>query len=191
MWIHKLGFHAMKTRSNPELYHYASEVFYWPVGAAGEWHLSSECAHTPCRCEFIWFDMWCAAHVFTGACVVEPRAWFLLSLANTRPWLSRTSFGEQTEERCPSSPFGSSLFEIVISLDLTNLSPLNEYFQLSLYDFEWKWFAFMSDIILNTISMMLLCTVLSVCRTQQHSLTLVLIVTKPICDLTLLGQCGN
>ena len=44
------------------------------VGEAAEWHLSSELALAPRQGEFIWFDMWCAAHIFTGARVVEPRA---------------------------------------------------------------------------------------------------------------------
>lgn len=71
----------------------ASEVFHWPMGAVAEWHLSSERDLALSQGEFIWFDTWCAAHIFTGACVVEPRARFLLSLANTRPRLSRTSPG--------------------------------------------------------------------------------------------------
>lgn len=63
------------------------------MGAVAEWHLSSEQAHTPCRSEFIWFDRWCAAHIFSGACVVEPKSLLLLSLANIRAQLSRTSSG--------------------------------------------------------------------------------------------------
>lgn len=64
----------MRTRSSPQLDHHASEVFYWPAGVAAEWHLSSERALALRQGEFIWFDTWCAARIFTGACVVEPRA---------------------------------------------------------------------------------------------------------------------
>lgn len=95
MWIqerpHNLTLYALKTRSSPELQHRASRVFYWPMSVPAEWHLSSEYAHTLHRCDFIWFDTWCATHIFTGACAVEPRARFLLCLANTSVWLSRTS----------------------------------------------------------------------------------------------------
>jgi len=54
--------------------HQRSEVFYWLAGVAVEWHLSSERVPAPRQGEFIWFDTWCAAHIFTGAYVVEPRA---------------------------------------------------------------------------------------------------------------------
>lgn len=95
MWIqerpHNLTLYALKTRSSPELQHRASKVFYWPMSVPAEWHLSSEYAHTLHRCDFIWFDTWCATHIFTGASAVEPRARFLLCLANTSVWLSRTS----------------------------------------------------------------------------------------------------
>ena len=113
--LHKWNLHAMKTRSSPQLHHHASEVFYWPAGAAAEWHLSSERALAPRQGEFIWFDTWCAAHIFTGACVVEPRAWFLLSLADTRPRLSRTSSGGHGEEGCPYAPWGSVRVHILLS----------------------------------------------------------------------------
>lgn len=122
----------MKTRSSPLPYHHASEVFYWPVGAAAEWHLSSEHALALRQGEFIWFDTWCAAHIFTGACVVEPRAWFLLSLADTRPWLSRTSSDGGGEERCLSAPLGSIPLQNVLSQNLTSTPPLIDYLGLSL-----------------------------------------------------------
>lgn len=104
----KLSLYSIKTDLTLSSSTTPYKMFYWPVGAAAEWHLSSKCAHTPHRCEFIWFDRWCVAHVFTGACVVEPRSWFQLSLANTRTWLSRTSSAEGVEEGCPLYTLGSS-----------------------------------------------------------------------------------
>lgn len=87
-----------KQKGSPQLNHQPSEVFYQPAGATVEWHLSSERGLVLRQGEFIWTDTWCAAHIFTGASVVEPRARFLLSLADTRFWLSRTSSGGRGEE---------------------------------------------------------------------------------------------
>lgn len=61
----------MRSIPSPQLYHQVSKVFYWPAGATAEWHLSSERAPVLHQGKFIWFDTWCAAHIFTGACVVE------------------------------------------------------------------------------------------------------------------------
>ena len=55
-------------------YHPPSAVYpllLLALGEVAEWHLSSELALAPRQGEFIWFDMWCAAHIFTGAVLLN------------------------------------------------------------------------------------------------------------------------